>query len=104
MLKSRSLAVALAGLLAQGACGLYADEAGKLDWHRQNLGRFVSASFDGRGGLTVVGEVRGKYARAELVGWVIGRLVIGFAICPHPVGSLAGWGVAESGRCCCVVQ
>lgn len=61
MLKSRSLAVALAGLLAQGACGLYVDEAGKLDWHRQNLGRFVSASFDGRGGLTVVGEVRGKY-------------------------------------------
>ncbi|CAM9409723.1 unnamed protein product [Laminaria digitata] len=56
MLRSRSLAVALAGLLAQGACGLYADEAGKLDWHRQNLGRFVSASFDGRGGLTVVGE------------------------------------------------
>lgn len=60
MLRSRSLAVALAGLLAQGACGLYADEAGKLDWHRQNLGRFVSASFDGRGGLTVVGEVRVK--------------------------------------------
>lgn len=56
----RVLSVAVAGLLAQGASGLYADEVGKLDWHRENLGRFVSAVFDGRGGLTVVGEVRGE--------------------------------------------
>lgn len=49
--------MAVAGLLAQGASGLYADEVGKLDWHRQNLGRFSSAAFDGRGGVTVVGEV-----------------------------------------------
>lgn len=54
----RVLAVALAGFQAQGVTGMYADDAGKLDWHRQNLGRFSSAVFDGRGGLTVVGEVR----------------------------------------------
>eukprot|EP00903_Cladosiphon_okamuranus_P020118 g18474.t1 len=56
MMPRRTLAVAVAGLLAQGATGLYADEVGKLDWHRQNLGRFESAAFDGRGGVTVVGE------------------------------------------------
>ena len=54
----RALAVAIASLLAKGAAGMYADDAGKLDWHRQNLGRFASAMFDGHGGLTVVGEVR----------------------------------------------
>lgn len=53
----RVLAVALAGLQAQGAMSMYTDDAGKLDWHRQNLGRFGSAVFDGRGRLTVVGEV-----------------------------------------------
>lgn len=57
MMPRRTLAVALASLLAQGASGLYADEVGRLDWHQQNLGRFVSAAFDGRGGVTVVGEV-----------------------------------------------
>lgn len=45
-------------LLAHGAVSMYADEAGKLDWHQENLGRFSSAGFDGRGGLTVLGEVR----------------------------------------------
>lgn len=55
----RTLAVALTGLLAHGASGLYADEVGKLDWHQQNLGRFASAAFDGGGRLTVVGEVKG---------------------------------------------
>ena len=83
MLRSTSLAVAVAGLLAQGACGLYADQAGKLDWHRQNLGRFVSASFDGRGGLTVVGEVRGHCEGGGLVDWVLGWWVIGLPACPH---------------------
>lgn len=58
MLPRRILAVAIAGLLAHGASGLYADEVGKRDWHQQNLGRFASATFDGRGGVTVVGEVR----------------------------------------------
>lgn len=37
---------------------MYADDAGKLDWHRENLGRVISAGFDGGGGLMVVGEVR----------------------------------------------
>lgn len=57
MMPRRTLAVAIAGLLAGGASGLYADEVGKLDWHQRNLGRFASAAFDGRGGVTVVGEV-----------------------------------------------
>lgn len=58
MAQRRTLSVAVAGLLAQAASGLYADEVGKLDWHRQHLGRFASAAFDGRGGITVLGEVR----------------------------------------------
>lgn len=60
--------MAIAGLLAQGASGLYADEVGKLDWHQQNLGRFAAAAFDGRGGVTVVGEV----SLGEREGWRCG--------------------------------
>ena len=62
--------MAVAGLLAQGASGLYADEVGKLDWHRQNLGRFSSAAFDGRGGVTVVGEVSLALGVAAGLWWV----------------------------------
>ncbi|CAB1113817.1 unnamed protein product [Ectocarpus sp. CCAP 1310/34] len=67
-----TLAVAIAGLLAQGASGLYADEVGKLDWHRQNLGRFASAAFDGRGGITVVGKastISSINSRTGDLGW-----------------------------------
>lgn len=50
--------VAGAFFLAHGTAAMYADEIGKVDWHRENLGRVVSAGFDGQGGLTVIGEVR----------------------------------------------
>lgn len=66
-------ALASAGLFAHVSVGMYADDAGKLDWHRENLGRLVSAGFDGRGGLTVVGEVRqrGHHLRTQRgVGWL----------------------------------
>ncbi|CAM9185897.1 unnamed protein product, partial [Ectocarpus sp. 12 AP-2014] len=72
MVYRRTLAVAIAGLLAQGASGMYADEVGKLDWHRQNLGRFASAAFDGRGGITVVGEastISSINSRTGDLGW-----------------------------------
>lgn len=88
MVHRRTLAVAIAGLLAQGASGLYADEVGKLDWHRQNLGRFASAAFDGRGGITVVGEVRfwGRVERRGVCSFTsgAGMWIIGYSSCSHP--------------------
>lgn len=83
MVSRRTLAVAIAGLLSQGASGLYADEVGKLDWHRQNLGRFSSAAFDGRGGITVVGEVRlGWQGKGVFLPRVLGVGCCGEYVCP----------------------